>query len=109
MALDKPVAVVSIFERQERLTQVLDRGERLDPEELLLERADEALGAAVALRLAHERGAAADAQEAQLGLVGVAQELGAVVVAQRQADGDALAVVAEVLADAPGAAARGLQ
>ena len=47
VALDEPLAVVAVLEGQQDQAQVLERGEGLDPEELLLEGADEALGAAV--------------------------------------------------------------
>ena len=50
----------------ERLAQLLDGVEAAQPEQVLLERADEALDAAVALGLAHERGRACDAEEGEL-------------------------------------------
>ena len=75
--------VVEVLEREQREAQLLDRLERLHPEQLLLERADEALGAAVALGCGHERRARADAEEAQLALEVVAEVLAAVVVAPR--------------------------
>src|SRR5215210_7292223 len=99
VALDEPLTIVAILESEERLTQGFDGLELLDPEELLFEGADEALGAPVALRLADEGRAARDPQEAQLGLEVVAHELATVVVAERQTGGDALAVPVEVLAD----------
>lgn len=67
-------------------------GEGLDPEELLLEGTDEPLGTAVAFRLPHEGRASVDAQEAQLALVGVAQELAATIVAQTEAGGDHISI-----------------
>jgi hypothetical protein len=63
-------------------------------------RADEALDAAVAPGLAHEGGRALDAEEGQLKLVVVGDELAAVVVAQLQAARDALGEGAEAGAHA---------
>src|SRR5271166_466986 len=47
MPFDQPVRVVSLSERQQRLSEFFDRFEGPDPEQVLLERADEPLGAAV--------------------------------------------------------------
>src|SRR4051794_41346092 len=66
--------------------------------QVLLQRPDEALGAAVPFRLAHERRRALDAEEADLGPEVVAQVLAAVVVAEREAGGDVLGERAEALA-----------
>ena len=55
VALDQPLLVVAVLEREQREAQLLDRLKRLHPEQLLLERADEALGTAVALGCGHER------------------------------------------------------
>jgi hypothetical protein len=44
---DQPVAVVGLSERQQRLSEFLDGFKGPDPEQVLLERADEPLGAAV--------------------------------------------------------------
>ena len=96
VALDQPLLVVAVLEREQREAQLLDRLERLHPEQLLLERADEALGAAVALRCGHERRSRADAEEAQLALEVVAEVLVAVVVAQAEPGGDARPVAAVV-------------
>src|SRR5919199_1349081 len=100
MAADQPVAVIALLEGEERLPEVLDRGEVLDPEELFFQGADEALGAAVALRLPHKRRTAGDAQEPQLGLEQMAHELAPMIVPQGQPDSDLLAVSAEVGLDA---------
>src|SRR5512132_2059647 len=62
----------------------------MHPQEVLLQRADEALDAAVTLGLAHEGGRALDAEEFELALVVVGDELAAVVVAQLQTTRDAL-------------------
>jgi hypothetical protein len=77
----------------ERLAQLLDGVEAAQPEQVFLERADEALDAAVTLGLAHEGRRAFDAEEFELALV--RDELAAVVVAQLQATRDALAEGAE--------------
>ena len=49
MPFAEPVSVVALLELQQRQTQLLDRVERVDPEQLLFERANESLGHAVAL------------------------------------------------------------
>ena len=96
VALDQPLLVGAVLEREQREAQLLDRLERLHPEQLLLERADEALGAAVALGCGHKRRARADAEEAQFALEVVAEVLAAVVVAQAEPGGDARPVAAVV-------------
>ena len=68
MALHDPGPVVGVLERVERLAQVLDGGEAADPEEVLLERADEPLGAAIALGLTDEGGRRLDPEEGEFGL-----------------------------------------
>src|SRR3954464_15503235 len=99
--LDDPALVVGPLERDERQAQLLDGLEAPHPEQIFLQRPDEALGAAVALGLADEGGRALDAEEADLGLEVVADILAAVVVAEPEAGGD-------VLAEAPVASADGL-
>ncbi len=47
--LDEPSGVVGLAEGQQRQTQLLDGVEGLHPKQVLLQRADEPLGAAVAL------------------------------------------------------------
>src|SRR5918998_5701979 len=69
--------------------------------EVLLQRADEALGDAVALGLADEGGRALDAEEGDLVLEVGCQVVGAVVVAEREALGHVLPDAAEVAQDAP--------
>jgi hypothetical protein len=49
MALDDPGPVVGVLERVERLAQLLDGGEAADPQQVLLQRPDEALDGAVLL------------------------------------------------------------
>src|SRR5205085_5632668 len=68
------------------------------PEQVLLQGADEPLGAAVALGLAHEGRRALDAEEADLTLEVVADVLTPVVVAEPEAGSDALGEGAEALA-----------
>jgi hypothetical protein len=65
--------------------RVLDGGEAPDPEQVLLQYPDEALGAAIALGLTYEGGRRLDAEEGELGLEVVGDVLAAVVVAQLEA------------------------
>jgi hypothetical protein len=51
---DNPVVVETAGEFAERLVELLDGAESLQPEQLLLQRADEALDASVAFRLPDE-------------------------------------------------------
>src|SRR3954465_15960976 len=90
MPLDQPGRVVGLAEGEQRLTQLLDRGEAPHPQQVLLQRADEALGAAVALRRPHERRRALGAQEAELLLEVVGHVLAPVVVPDGKAAGNAL-------------------
>src|SRR3954470_17934485 len=96
MPLDQPGRVVSLAEGEQRLTQLLDRSEASHPQQVLLQRADEALGAAVALRRSHESRRALGAQEAELLLEVVGHVLAPVVVPDGKATGDALRKPAEV-------------
>ena len=48
-ASDQPYGVAGVLEREERLAQLLESVEGLHPQEVVLQRADEALGAAVVL------------------------------------------------------------
>ena len=50
VALDDPVLVIGPLKVQEGLAQLLDGGEGSHPEEVFLEDADKALGAAIAFR-----------------------------------------------------------
>src|SRR5487761_375348 len=100
MLLDQPLTVVLVLELEQGQPQLLDGGEVADPEQLLLEGSDEALRNSIALGLAHEGGAGLDAEKAQLGLVVVAHELAAVVVAELEADADLFGIAAENEADA---------
>src|SRR3954454_17834100 len=96
MPLGQPGRVASLAEGEQRLTQLLDRGEAPHPQQVLLERADEALRAAVALRRPHEGGRALGAQEAELLVEVAGHVLRAVVVADGEAAGDLLREPAEV-------------
>ena len=99
MLLEDPGAVVEVAELLKGEPEFLDVAERPDPEELFLEGAPEPLDDAVAFGLPHERRARDCAQEPELVLVVPAQELAAMVVADREALGDALLVAAEVFLD----------
>src|SRR3982751_5515042 len=94
--LDQPGRVVSLAEGEQRPAQLLDRGEALHPQEVFLQGADEALGAAVPFGGPDEGRRALDAQEAQLLLEIAGHVLAAVVVADRETAGDVLREAAEV-------------
>ena len=64
MAGDQPVGVVPGGEVEQRQAQLLDGLEVADPEQVLLQCPDEALGDAVALRLADEGRRGLDAEKA---------------------------------------------
>ena len=66
MAFDQPSGVVGLTEREQRVAKVLDCIEGLDPQEVLLERSDEALGTAVSLGRPDEGRRALDAEEFEL-------------------------------------------
>src|SRR4051794_36693719 len=65
VGLDQPGRVVGLAEREQRLAQLLDGLEGSHPEQVLLQRADEPLGAAIAFRGADEGRRAVDAEEGQ--------------------------------------------
>src|SRR3954452_22510088 len=94
--LGQPGRVVGLAEGEQRPAQLLDGGEAPHPEQVLLERADEPLGAAVPFGGPNERRRAVDAREAQLPLEVAGHVLAAVVVAEREAAGDLLREAAEV-------------
>jgi hypothetical protein len=71
--LDRPSRVVGLAELEQRQAELLDGVEGPDPEEILLEGADEAFGASIPLGRADGGGRAFDAEEAQLSLEGVGQ------------------------------------
>jgi hypothetical protein len=81
---DEPGGVVVGDDVPRPAAQIADGLEGAHPQEVLLERADEALGDAVAVGLADEGGRARDAEPTDLGLEVARQVVRAVVVAQRQ-------------------------
>src|SRR3954454_21569262 len=83
--LDDPGPVVGLLEGLERQAKLLDGREAPHPWQVLLQAADEPLGAAVPFGLAHEGRRALDAEEADLTPEVVAHVLTPVVVAQLQA------------------------
>src|SRR3982750_5055511 len=80
MPFDEPGRVVDLPKGQERLSKLFDAVEGAHPEQVLFERADEALGAAIPLGGPHEGGRACDAQEGELLLEGVGHVLAPVIV-----------------------------
>src|SRR5215203_2893644 len=84
MPFDEPGCVVALPKDEQRLTEVLDGVEGLHPQEVLLERADEALGAAISLGGSHEGGRTLDAQEGKLSLEGVGHVLAPMIVPDRE-------------------------
>src|SRR4051794_13242368 len=99
MPLDDPGLVVGLPEPLQCQPQFLDRLEAPQPQQVLLERTDEPLGAAVALGLADEGRRALHAEEADLHLEVVADVLAAVIVAEPQSGGDVLGEGAMASAD----------
>jgi len=95
VAADQPVLVVVGLEGLECLVELIESGEGLDPEKLLLQGAPEPLDAAVALRGSDEGGAGFHPQEPKLGLEGAGDELAAVVMAELQSCGDGFSNAAE--------------
>src|SRR3982750_5007040 len=84
MPFDEPGRVVDLPKGQERLSKLFDAVEGAHPEQVLLERADEALGAAVPLGGPHEGRRTRDAQEGKLLLEGVGHVLASVIVPDGQ-------------------------
>ena len=91
---EDPVLVESLGELAKGEVELLDGLEGPDPQDLLFERADEPLDAAAPLRLPDEGGAGLDADDLELILEGVGDELASVVVSERGSGGDADLVVA---------------
>ena len=98
--LDPPGRVVGLAEIEQRPAQVLDGVEGPHPQEVFLERADEAFGAALAFGGADERGRAFDAEEDEFLLQGVGHVLAAMVMPHGEPLGDVLAECAEAMAHA---------
>src|SRR3954465_6076506 len=103
---DEPGGVVALPKVEQRLPKLLDGVEGAHPEQVLLERADEALGAAIPLGGSHEGGRACDAQKGKLLLEGVRHVLAPVIVPHGKAARDLLGESPEA---APHALANGLE
>ena len=82
MPFDQPGAVVKLLEGQQRQPQFLDGREDADSEQVSLQRTDEPLGTATALRFTDEGGRALDAQESQFILEDLREISAAMIVAQ---------------------------
>ena len=98
--LDQPVLVVESTEVLESLHQFRDRLEVPGPEQLLLERFEEAFDTALAFGLANERRRRFHAQETDLILEVVAHELRAVIVPESKSSGGVSLEASEVFMDA---------
>src|SRR3954453_4673637 len=98
--LDQPGCVVGFPECEQGLPQLLDGLEGPHPQQVLLQRADEALGAAIAFRGADKSRRAVDAKKGQFLLEVIGHVLAAVVVADGQAAGGILRERPEVAAHA---------
>src|ERR687894_856360 len=97
VAFDQPAVVVGLPEREQRLPQLLDGLEGPHPQQVLLQRADEPLGAAIAFRRPDEGGRTLDAEEGQLLLEVIGHVLRAVIVAHRQTARDRLSEPTKML------------
>ena len=85
VALDDPVLVIGPLKVQEGLAQLLHGGEGSHPEEVFLEDANEALGAAVAFRGPDKGWRALDTQEGEFILKIMGHILAAMIMPQGQA------------------------
>jgi len=99
VALDNPIFVVSALKLQEGLAHLLDGGEGSHPEEIFLEDADKALGAAVAFRGPDKGGRALDSPEGNFFLKIMRPILAAMIMPRGQALGGQRCKVAEILSD----------
>ena len=97
VSLDDPGLIVGFLEVMERLAQLLDGLEASDPEEVFLERPDEALGTTIALGLAHVGRRAFETEEGDFFLEVVADILAAMVMTELEACGDLLGKGTEAL------------
>src|SRR3954467_1770270 len=97
---DEPACVVDLPKDEQRLTELLDAVEGPHPEQVLLERANEALGTAIPLGSPHEGGRACDAQKSKLLLEGVGHVLAPVIVPHGQTAPDPLSKAAKAAAHA---------
>jgi len=89
VALNDPLLIVAFAPALQGPIKFAEVMTVMDPQQLLLERAHEPLGDAVALGRSHEAGARFDAEERELVLEVIADVLRAVIMAQPQAGGDA--------------------
>src|SRR3954453_10422516 len=92
---DEPGRVVDLPKDEQRLTEFLDGVEGPHPQEVLLERANEALGTAIPLGSPHEGRRTLDAQEGKLLLEGVGHVLAPVIVPDREPSRDPRGKAAE--------------
>jgi|SRR5205807_4522393 len=90
-----PALVVDLLPSDERQAKFFDGVEGRHPQELLLQRADDALGTAIAFGRTHERRTRFDSPERDLVLEVASEGLRAVTVANREPFGDVLADRAE--------------
>src|SRR4029453_14829854 len=95
MPFDEPGRVVDLAKDQQGISEVLDGIEGPHPEQVLLQGADEALGAAVPLGSPHKGGRALDAEEGKLLLEGVGHVLAPVIVPHGETAPDPLSKAAE--------------
>src|SRR3954454_6918381 len=95
MPFDEPGRVVDLAKDQQGLSELLDGVEGAHPEQVLLQGADEALGAAVALGGSHEGRRTCDAQKGKLLLEGVGHVLAPVIVPDGQTARDLFGESAE--------------
>src|SRR3954470_8681171 len=95
MPFDEPSCVVDLSEGEQRLTELLDGVEGAHPEQVLLERADEALGAAVPLGSPHEGRRTLDAEEGKFLLESLGHVLAPMIVPHRKTARDLFGESAE--------------
>ena len=107
--LQHPLFVVRPLEREQGQAEFLDGREAPHPQQILLQRADEALRDAVAFGLPHEARGAFDAEERDRLLKIVGQVVRPVVVTQPQPTGHAFADAPEACADALADQLQGLE
>ena len=98
--LQHPLLVVRSLERKQGQAELLDGVEAPHPQQILLQRADEAFRDAVAFGFPHETRRALDAEERDLLLKVVGQIVRPVVVPEPEPAGHAVADLTEAFADA---------
>ena len=97
--LNQPVQVVESAKFFQGPNQFRYRLEVPDPQQLLLERSEEAFDTAVAFRFANKRRRRLDSQEGEFVLEVIAHELGTVIVPESESFGGGGPEAAEVLTD----------